>query len=697
MADRLFKFCSTNRAPGFCLPFLGCILVAPAFVLAQERGAHAVDQIVVTGYREERLAEIPRSASVISADDLTRLPGNNLVDYLARQPNLNLRATLASEKFSGVDIRGQGDTYTSNVLWLVDGFRLNAEDLSGADLSTVAVDNIRQIDVIRGANTVRYGNGAVAGVINIVTRDVQPGTEVRVRGRVGSYETVDAGADLAWSNDSVWTALGGSHYDSNGYRDNGGLEKTDFSAAAGVQLLDSFSASLHLNFHEDEFGLPGPRSSEEFFGSATDRQGTQFPFASGRTDDNRYRAEFDIGDKDTGILTARLFRRDRDNPFRFGADAPDDPFDDIAEDSARYELQYSKDFEWLSRDHALFAGVVGDDVDYVRTTRNTVGDIAETQRGNINHRAWFLAADFGLTANLMLSVGFREDQFQIDRLNAQRVTDLCADLVVIGAPPNQVTFCNDPGGFSAGFETESQRDTYRNDAYEVGLVYTTENGSNWFIAFATSFRNPNVDELALSAENLRPQTGDHLDAGVRSVWSRSLESSVAIFWNETDDEILFGLDPFSAPQNINAFEPIKRTGGEADFSWRVADDLELSGYLGYTRARFKNTAAAVPLVPEWTAGLTVEAYITDAAGLTVTSRYVGSRFEGNDFNNTEDKVDSYATVDAQFTYALNQISLFVGISNLFDEVYAPSVYSSNYYPAPERNFYAGFRYQIQST
>ncbi|MDG1462944.1 MAG: TonB-dependent receptor plug domain-containing protein, partial [Gammaproteobacteria bacterium] len=87
-----------------------------------------IDEMIVTGVRQVRLAELPRSATVITAADIALSPSTNIVDLIAREANVQLRATVGNEKFSGVDIRGQGDTYGSNVLVLVDGIRLNAAD-----------------------------------------------------------------------------------------------------------------------------------------------------------------------------------------------------------------------------------------------------------------------------------------------------------------------------------------------------------------------------------------------------------------------------------------------------------------------------------------------------------------------------------------------------------------------------------------
>ena len=81
----------------------------------------------------------------------------------------------AHPKNSSIDIRGMGATAPNNVLVLVDGQRLNENDLTGADLSTIPMSQIERIEILRGGGAVRYGNGAVAGVVNIITKKPVPG------------------------------------------------------------------------------------------------------------------------------------------------------------------------------------------------------------------------------------------------------------------------------------------------------------------------------------------------------------------------------------------------------------------------------------------------------------------------------------------------------------------------------------------
>lgn len=698
---------SISRRACSCWAGLACALLPVGLAAAEaEPGALAqrVERMVVTGARERRLAQTPRSAVVLTTEDFARVPAGNLPDLLATQANLNLRSTLGGVKFSGVDVRGQGDTFRSNVLVLVDGIRLNTPDLSGADYATVPLDLIERVEVIRGASTVRYGNGAVGGVINIITRTPDAGPSAILRGSLGSFATLQSGADVAWGADRWSLDAGVSTFDTDGYRDNSAQEFRDFRGRLSVRPTDWFSGAVGAILHSDEFGLPGPLPESAFRGSAADREQTRFPFDGGSTDDDLLRANFSLGTVSTGVLDFIGFERQRANPFRLGASSAADPFGEITEDTRRAEARYSKTLTLFSREWNVLLGADGSASDYAR--RNGPLDRANTliKQGDLAQRGWFTAADIALTDRLQLSLGYRADRTRVVGRDVEISDDICDDRIMIGVT-GMVSFCNDPGGPRTGPVVQrSERDVWRNSALEAGLVYSPDATTNWFLAYAQSFRTPNIDELVLATATLGPQTGEHWDAGVRLQLRNAVALSFALFWSETDDEILFGIDPgaTNGPNNPgliavnrNADEPIERRGGEVDLQWVAADWLTLGANLGYTRARFTDSGATVPLVPAWTGGITSDIEFSEALSVVVVGTYVGRRFDGNDFANAKDfRVSDYTVFDAQLNWRRDALHLFAGIRNLFDRVYAASVYSEQFYPQPERNFYAGFSYQL---
>jgi len=663
-----------GRLVCLCLLFAGLPAAFAEDRIDAARANPLIDEIITTGIRERRLAELPRSATVITAEDIALAPSTNIVDLLAREANLNLRSTVGNEKFSGVDVRGQGDTYSSNVLALVDGLLLNAPDLSGADYSTIPMDQIERIEVIRGANAVRYGNGAVGGVINIITKQSQPGTRVSARARAGSYATSDAGLNASWANEVWFVGAGVSAFETDGYRDNSELEKRDFSINAGVQPVDWFGLSLSAHGHRDQYGLPGGVSPGE------DPESASTPFDGGETDDDFLRAGLQLGNAASGVLNVQGRKREREVDYAFGADGAVEYPDSILQNEDRLELQYDKDLMLFGREHSFYLGLEDIDADYSRSAYNNTPDLVDAKLGDIRNTGWFVATDLRFTDEVMMSLGYRQDSFGID---SGTLSLECIDF--------QFPFC-----IEEGFVYDGEFRSWRNSALEAGLVYTPSANTNWFFSYASSFRNPNIDELVFAEEEIGPQTGDYLDLGVRQFIGRALELNLAAFYSRTEDEILFNLDPeTNESENRNADEPVRRIGGEADVRWTLSSVWSFSATLGYVDAEFTKSGTTMPLVPKWTGSLGADWSPLDPMMLSVVGRYVGSRFDGNDYSNEEyAKLPAYQVVDAKLSYEWRGLQLYAGVDNLLDEEYSASAYSESYYPMPPRNYYAGITYRM---
>jgi len=218
-----------------------------------------LSEVVVTAFKiEEPVLNIPKNVTVITSEDIKQAPSNNVVDLLARESGVTLKNFFGNDKQAGIDIRGMGATSSSNVIVMADGVRLNSPDLAGPDLSSIPLDQIERIEIVRGAESVLYGNGAVGGVINIITKKGQTEPEMRVYSSYGSYETNDIRTSFRRRISNFLLNVNADYYDSEGYRDNGSLDKKDASLFTGYEMSDYINLSLRASIHEDTYGLPGP-------------------------------------------------------------------------------------------------------------------------------------------------------------------------------------------------------------------------------------------------------------------------------------------------------------------------------------------------------------------------------------------------------------------------------------------------------
>ncbi|MBW2309567.1 MAG: TonB-dependent receptor [Deltaproteobacteria bacterium] len=633
-----------------------------------------LDEIVVTASRiEEPIRTIPRNVTVITSGDIEQAPGNSIVDLIARESGLHLRSFFGNDKQAVIDIRGMGDTAPSNVVVMVDGVRLNSPDLTGPDFSSIHLDQVERIEIVRGAGSVIYGDGAVGGVINIITKEGRKEPEVCLYTSYGSYATFDGRACYRGSSNNLNLAAMGDYYDSDGYRENGYFQKKDASVKTGYDPSDYVSFRLAGSLHQDECGLPGPVSKENK-DIMEKRTTTDRPHDYGETTDWRVVGDVEIWLGKWGMLSAKRGYRIRDNSYIIGYSpliSETDQTDTIDEDTKSLILGYNKDYDAFGLHHGLQCGIDYYVTEYVREERS------RDQRKNSETKpiGGYLSNDWHLTKDLLLQWGYRYNEYK-----GRFREDLRKSF----------------NGIKRWVNGDITEKKLTHNVYDAGLVYAYRPEATFFSGYATSFRIPNVDEFARADEYLKPQQGRHLEIGGRIHLGDTMEWAVTLFRAEIEDEIYFGEDPLTGESfNRNYDEKTMRRGVETDVRIYPTDSMYLWGNYTYTEAKFEDKATFVPLVPRHKASVGVEWNILKPLVLSLTGTFVGSRFDGNDENNNRyEKLDCYTVLDGKLTFTHRGFTLFIGVNNILDELYSTTAYSESYYPMPTRNAYGGLEWRF---
>lgn len=151
-------------------------------------------EILVTArLRSESLAEVPDTITAFSAATIENRQLTRLSDFLTLTPNAKIIQENDSAN-SEVYIRGVGNnrSQASAIAFVVDGVILPDPDAYTIDFS-----DAEQVEILKGPQGALYGKGAMAGVINIRTRE--PGDSLRMQTKIGysTGNTVSAFADVS--------------------------------------------------------------------------------------------------------------------------------------------------------------------------------------------------------------------------------------------------------------------------------------------------------------------------------------------------------------------------------------------------------------------------------------------------------------------------------------------------------------------
>jgi outer membrane receptor protein involved in Fe transport len=208
-----------SRRAATMAAFAGLAL-APALARAQTT-IEELPPVTVTAGRGSNIEKLDVSTTVLTREQIQATPETGVDQIVNRIPGVwsftvptgQLHPT--GQPFS---IRGFGSSTTINTLVMVDGVPINDPFFRTVDWSRISKDSIERIEVIRGGGaTSLWGNMAMGGVVNIVTR--QPTrTGVAADVSYGSYNT--ANADVGGSvvfNDKLKMGLNYNHAQSSGY------------------------------------------------------------------------------------------------------------------------------------------------------------------------------------------------------------------------------------------------------------------------------------------------------------------------------------------------------------------------------------------------------------------------------------------------------------------------------------------------
>ena len=173
--------------------------------------------VVVTATRSARsLTDVPVSVTVVTGEQIEQTPARTIDDVLRRVPSVDLPLASTNEQHPTDTIVSMRGLSGIRSLVLLDGVPLNDPFFGFLQWSEIPIASIDRVEVVRGGGSTLWGNYAMGGVINIITRPVDK-TELVIESGGGSRGTYRTGghAAVAGSRYGIGIDAGNSH--SNGY------------------------------------------------------------------------------------------------------------------------------------------------------------------------------------------------------------------------------------------------------------------------------------------------------------------------------------------------------------------------------------------------------------------------------------------------------------------------------------------------
>ena len=598
--------------------------------------------VVTATISEKTLEEAPGSVQVITALEIQEM-GAVSVDEVLEQA-MGLMVSTDSGRAKVANIRGTGNKRS---LVLIDGRRLAAGYKDFTSTDQIPVTMIQRIEIVRGPGCAIYGSDAIGGVVNIITKKAPDKASGGLTTRYKSHLDKDSDGGMG----SVWVGstfgktsfiLSGSTQRIGGWDDDGDSpddgDDEDLNSAAGrvsYALTNASNLSAGFEYFDLERQGERPYQSQSRERSAEDQRLNYF-------------LQYDNQITRDGNLLVRAYRSEHENEMQFSPAASTTG----EEDAER----------WLNQVEARYTGpVMGNHLLSVGAEFRQEGREDSTGADNdLDNTSIFIQDEFQIFSPLYMTVGLRYDdhsefggQFSPKASLIYGILDELRLKASIGkgfrAPSISelfVTSYRSKGKYV--YDPNPDLEPEESLSYEIGI----EGGKGPFSGGITAFRN-DIDNL-IDAQLIRT-TGSGKNKTTYYQYQNIAEASTQGIETRADIELPWHLSTGASVIWLDTEN--KETGEELEGN----PDIKGIFRLVYYHPAYKLRASA-------------------------RINYIGEQH----VTDTEDK-NGYVTVNLYVAKDFsNQIRVFAGIDNLFDEKKA---YEGLTYVEPA-SAYAGFSIQF---
>ena len=620
------------------------LLLGSSVAISQEnqedQNVNELEEVVISdskfGLKREQSGKV---ITKITTEQLEQSKGQSVATVLNRVAGIEINGnTSAPGQSLGYFIRGGRNR---QVVIRVDGVTVSdPSTITGEfDLRLLSVNQIKEIEILKGASSTLYGSGASTAVVNIITK-------------TGSKEKISANFQSSLGTNQ---SQDDQDYDINEFVNlasiNGTVGKVTYLASFSNHFAEGLSAAEKLpddtsdiTFEDDAYSKfnvnarvgyeVNERLKIDLFGSL-----------------DQYNNEFDAG---------------------AGADANNDAFSRQLRAGAAAEYKYDKGSIVFTNSYSLL------DRDFFSNTFATKNESRFYSydlynKYNFNNMFYTVVGVNGSNNDYNgFSASARGQEF------VQTINDEVADFDIID-PYVNVVYVSDFGlNVNAGARLNIHSEYGTHLVYSVNPSYTYKFDESYIKALAsysTAYITPSLFQLYstnFGNQELDPEENTTLEAGLEFSSNKKLRISAVYFKRDEENFVDFvdtGGFVFQY-QNIDA--DFSTSGLEFEISSRLLEDkLSLAGNFTYTDV---DEDLSQIRIPEIKVNANVGYQFSENTNAAINFQYNDERddsfFNLATFASEPITLDSYVLVDLSINHRVSKhVSLFAAVENITNEDY----------------------------
>lgn len=210
--------------------------------------------IVTANKTTQSIQNTTSNVTVITAEEIEEKGYQTVAEAISYVPGISITNNGGFGKVTSIFMRGMK---TEKILVLLDGVTLNNPSSTDgqAFFEHVSIDNIEQIEIIKGGASSIWGADASAGVINIITKKAKDGVHGDVGITYGSYNTKKITSSLSYKKDQFDALVSASKLKSEGFSatlprndEADGYENTSANLKMGYNFNTNHRLTLNYNY-----------------------------------------------------------------------------------------------------------------------------------------------------------------------------------------------------------------------------------------------------------------------------------------------------------------------------------------------------------------------------------------------------------------------------------------------------------------
>lgn len=629
-----------------------------------------LEPITVTASRaERRVSEVPSNTSIISEKDIQSSNAKSIPDLLKDVEGVDMYDSSGVGTVGTVNMRGFYGGMSSHQLVLVDGIPQNKGKDKLVDWDLISLDNVESVEVVRGPASALYGDNAMSGVINIITKRPNEKAEAKAYVSYGSFNTQEYKTSVSGAYKQLGVLLGASQKITDGFREHCNYDRTHIDGRLDYNINDDQKVQFLLDYYKKRRGaLPWALSEAQI---AQDRRQAR----PGTENDKSDETKSDISithawDISSNVKTEGIFYYKYDNADSFytGPNLTQNFQKEQLEDENAYGLMLkgSLNQEIMGLGHEFTSGV-------------------DLERDNFDYNEY--AAPYQQRGALQSDYGVKRDKIGPYLQDEIKLSDSLR--LIGGVRYDWVEFDFNDRITASNSKTEKMSKI----TPRCSLVYMYQRDSSLYANYAQAFRTPTIGQMftygASANTSLVPEEAVNYEMGLHHFFNEFLKANISLYWMKLDNEIWYDY----ATSKYQNYGKTSHKGIETGLDFKINKSWSIFANYTYSRAKNENGSYAgkyltsVP-IHKASSGL----HFTTEFGLSwdLMVAYIGSSYIDSANNN---KLPSYATADTKISYQYKMMKIFAGIDNLFDKGYNVYGYLSGntkyFNPAPGRTFTLG--------